>query len=128
MYKLGKNTIKNMKGVDYRLVICASQAITRVKQNFCVVDTGGLRTAKLQKKIFLAGHSKCDGRKKKSKHQLGLALDLVPWNNKADWTPSLMPSIVFEMKQIAKENDIDLICGADWTDFFDPYHFEVRNK
>lgn len=89
MYYLGKSTLLNMVGVDYTIVKIVHRAIEITKTDFGVLKTGGYRSAKMQSKIYSQGHSKCDGYIKKSYHQSGNAIDLVPyvngsytWNNK----------------------------------------------
>lgn len=79
-YALGKASLKELEGVDSRLVACVKLAITLTTQDFTVFD--GLRTFKEQQLHVANGTS----RTMSSKHLEGLAVDLVPYiNGKLDW-------------------------------------------
>jgi peptidoglycan L-alanyl-D-glutamate endopeptidase CwlK len=87
MYKFGKRSKKYIKTVHPLLQELANKSIGLSRVDFGVLNTGGLRTAEMQNKIFNDGHSRCDGYKKKSYHQSGLAIDLVPYvNGKYTWS------------------------------------------
>lgn len=128
-YSLGRNTLKNLETLSSKdLIVIVAQAIQITKQDFCIVGSGGLRTAEQQNAIFKKGYSRCDGYIKKSRHQSGRAVDLVPFiDGKPTWYAPATVEIVKAMKTVAEENGLKLFCGADWTDFYDPYHFEIRS-
>lgn len=87
MFRLGKNSEHNMVGVDYKIVKIIHRAIEITKTDFCILETGGYRTAPMQYNIFKQGFSKCDGYNKKSYHQTGNAIDPVPFiDGKPCWT------------------------------------------
>lgn len=127
MFRLGHNSSKYLKSIsDKDLIILASQAILRTSHDFGIHHTGGFRTAERQNKIYKAGYSTCDGYVKKSNHQSGKALDLVPWvGDKFVWDPEIAIEISKVMKTLAIENGIFLVCGADWEDYPDPYHYQT---
>lgn len=90
MYKWGKSSVKNINTVNDVLQILAQKLILLSPYDLSVLNTGGLRTAEMQLEIFIAGHSKCNGRDIKSYHQSGLAIDFVPYvNGKLSWSSGL---------------------------------------
>jgi len=99
--------------------------------DFTVIKNGGYRTAEEQNELFRKGVTKCDGYKYKSKHQSGLAIDLVPWvDNKPTWDKSKAYAISKAFFYFCLGRGLLIRCGADWDmklNFidWDPYHFEV---
>ena len=90
MYRWGKSSVKYINTVNDILQILAHRIISRVIYDLSVLNTGGLRTAEMQHDIFLTGNSECDGYKKKSYHQSGLAIDFVPYiDGKNTWSNGL---------------------------------------
>ncbi len=86
MFKLGKRSLRNMEGISPYIHIIVTRTIVISPVDFGVLNTGGFRTAEMQYHIFLDGHSKYDGYEKKSYHQSGKAVDLVPYiNRKYTW-------------------------------------------
>lgn len=79
MFYLSERSIKNMDGVSPYLQMLAIKAIAISPVDFGILETGGERTASTQYNIFKQGYSKCDGYNKKSYHQSGNAIDLVPY-------------------------------------------------
>lgn len=87
MYYLGKRSIGNQDGVSPYLQMVAIRAISISPVDFGILETGGERSAEMQNSIFKQGFSGCDGYTKKSYHQSGNALDLVPYiNGKYTWS------------------------------------------
>lgn len=124
MNKAGRRTIKNLKGVDPRLVILVGMVLARDNVDFTI--TCGLRTLKKQKEAYKNGYSKLDGVKKKSKHQSGLAIDFIyyPFDNK--WNVEKLKEIGKEFKICAKH--LGFKCrygGTDFGSFIDAPHFEL---
>ena len=72
---------ERLSGVDSRLKKLFELAITRTPVDFGISWMGGLRTEEEQHELFLAGKSTKDGVTKKSKHQVGLAVDFIPYVN-----------------------------------------------
>jgi len=117
MYRLGKNSLKKLDGVDPRLQAVVLRAIELSAQDFTVVE--GLRTLERQKILFAQGRTqpgKIVTETMKSKHLEGLAVDIAPWENGAiDWnTTARFDVIAKAMFQAAKELGIGLRWGADW--------------
>ena len=67
-----------MEGVSPDLIKCAELALHNSKYDMTIPWMGGVRTVEQQRDIFLDGNSKCDGTNKKSYHQSGNALDVIP--------------------------------------------------
>lgn len=89
MFNLGKSSLLNLETTHPYIQLIVKRAITITQSDFGILSTGGFRTAEMQNEIFKKGNSKCDGYIKKSYHQTGKAVDLVPyvdgkytWNNK----------------------------------------------
>lgn len=86
-FKLGKQSLKNIDNIHPYLKIIVKKTIEISEIDFGILNTGGMRTAEMQNEIFKNGNSKCDGYIKKSYHQSGKAVDLVPYvNGKYTWT------------------------------------------
>ena len=81
MNKASKRTRDNLKGVNEKLVMLAGYALAISEQDFFVNE--GLRTTAKQQEYFKNGRSQLDGINKKSKHQLGRAIDIyyTGWKN-----------------------------------------------
>ena len=85
-YFLGKSSLKNIEGVHPRIKLIVLKAIQLTECDFGIIQNGGLRTAEMQNDLFLSGKSKCDGYIKRSFHQSGCAVDLVPYiDGKYTW-------------------------------------------
>lgn len=78
-FKFGKTSNKRMLDVNVNLVMVARYALsTSDELDWGVGPYGGKRSAEEQLELYSDGRSRADGTKKKSYHQTGLALDLVP--------------------------------------------------
>lgn len=80
-YAFGNSSINRTKGVNKILVMVATMSLAYSPVDMSIPWMGGNRSAKDQKKLFDAGNSRCDGTIKKSYHQSGQALDIVPYIN-----------------------------------------------
>lgn len=139
-FTLGKNTTRNLESIlqsgDSRsslLVLAVKEFIKVTPIDFTIIENGGYRIAELQNQLFKLGNSKCDGYKKKSKHQLGLAVDLVPWvNGKATWETKHTFYLAGAFMAFCKERGYPITSGADWNkdgdlnDGWDPCHMEIK--
>lgn len=125
MFKLTATDLARLKGVDPKLVKVITEAAKTAKTPFKVLE--GLRTAAKQAQYFKAGTSMLDGVKKKSKHQLGRAVDIVPIvNGKVEfrsWAPFY--PMADNIKATAKRLGVKVTWGGDWKSFKDGPHFEV---
>ena len=121
-----------MQGVNNDLVQCAVNALRNsVLFDFTIPWMGGVRTAPEQNKIFMSGNSTCDGYQKKSYHQSGNALDVIPYNvNIVDQAGAFryFAKLMFrEWQRGLKDGEYEGILewGGNWTSFEDKPHWQV---
>jgi len=140
-YKLGKNTTENLESIlitgkksSRILVQAVKDFINDTPMDFCVIENGGYRSAEMQNELFLKGNSKCDGYDKKSYHQTGLAVDLVPWiNKKRSWNRENCLYLAGAFMAYCNRMNIPITGGADWNgdgnlkDGWDPCHFQIKD-
>ena len=99
--------------------------------DFTVIENGAFRTAEQQNELFKKGYSQLDGYKYRSRHQTGLAIDLVPWiDGKATWSKTSAHIIAKTFFYFCLGRGLNIRCGADWDmslkfNDWDPYHFEI---
>ena len=128
MFKLGKNSIKNLTGVDGRLIEIADLAITLSNIDFGIPSTGGLRSVEDQAKLFDDGKSKADGVNNKSYHQSGKAIDLFAFvDGKASWDKLHLALCAAAMLQAAAQLGYPLRWGGNWKSWQDMPHFELKD-
>ena len=128
MFNLGTNSIKNLAGVDGRLIDIADLAIKLTNIDFGIPSTGGLRTAEVQAKLFEDGVSKADGVNNKSYHQSGKALDVYAYvDGKASWDKLHLALIAAAMLQASAQLGYELKWGGLWKSWQDMPHFELRD-
>lgn len=125
MFKLTDADLKKLQGVHPDLVRVIKEAAKTAKTPFKVLE--GLRTTAKQQEYFKKGTSMLDGVKKKSKHQIGKAVDIVPIvNGKVEfrsWAPFY--PMAENVKAAAKKLGIKITWGGDWKTFRDGPHFEL---
>jgi len=110
MYKLGKNSRKNMIGLHPYLAFMVEQAIKETKQDFTILNSGGVRTYAQQKKMVDRGVSKTLN----SYHMYGLAVDLVAYQNgKPSWDEKLYPEIIRATKEVISRYKLPIDNGFD---------------
>jgi peptidoglycan L-alanyl-D-glutamate endopeptidase CwlK len=140
MYSLGKNTTKHLNSIlkadnpkSYILIYAITEFIKITALDFCIISNGGYRTAKEQNALYKKGVSKCDGYDKISKHQLGLAVDLVPWvDGKPTWEAKYAYGLACSFMSFCNERNLPITSGADWNrdgnlkDGWDPCHMEIN--
>lgn len=147
-YSLGKNTTKNLESIlqsgkngSTMLVRAVKDFIHDTPIDFCIIENGGYRSREMQHKLFLAGKSKCDGINNLSKHQIGLAADLVPWvysekhkKHIPYWGIKETFYLSGAFMAYCKRMKLPITCGADWNgdgnlkeSFSDPCHFQIKN-
>ena len=128
MFKLGKNSINNMAGIDGRLIDIADVAITLSNIDFGIPSSGGLRSEADQAKLFADGVSKADGVSNKSYHQSGKALDVYAYvDGKASWDKLHLALIAAAMLQASAQLGHELKWGGLWKSWQDYPHFELRD-
>jgi peptidoglycan LD-endopeptidase CwlK len=127
-FKLGKNSINNLAGVDGRLIAIADLAIELTNIDFGVPSTGGLRTEADQAKLFADGVSKADGVNNKSYHQSGKAIDVYAYvDGKASWDKLHLAVIASAMLQASAQLGYKLKWGGLWKSWQDYPHFEIKD-
>lgn len=108
-FSLGEKSIKELVGVDPRLVAVVKRAIELTEQDFSVHD--GIRTLAEQKALLKAGATTTLN----SRHITGHAVDLVPFINgklRWEWPPAY--KIATAMRKAAKEQGLKLRWGGCW--------------
>jgi peptidoglycan L-alanyl-D-glutamate endopeptidase CwlK len=110
MFTLSERSLKNLQGVDPRLVKVVKLAIDYTTVDFGVIC--GLRTVEEQKRLFEAGASQTmDG-----KHIKGQAVDLMAYiDGRGSWELNLYDNVADAMKQAAIEVNVPLRWGAAWN-------------
>jgi len=128
MFKLGNNSIKNLTGVDGRLIEIADLAITISPIDFGIPSTGGLRSEADQAQLFKDGVSKADGVNNKSYHQSGMAVDLYAYvDGSASWDKTHLTIIATSMLQAAAQLGYPLKWGGLWKSWQDMPHYEIKD-
>lgn len=127
MYKLSKRSLSRLEGIEPDLIELLKEAIKTSPYDFGIPREGGLRTAEDQHILFLKGASKCDGYKRKSKHQLGLAFDIYGYvDGKPTWDKIILTNIAYHILMVAASMGIKLTWGGNWKNFKDMPHFEIK--
>lgn len=108
-YKLGKGSLAKLVGVDERLQDIVHRAIKVTSQDFSVIC--GPRSIAEQEALVAKGASQT----MKSKHLLGLAVDLMAYVNGGRWELNLYDEIADAMKEGASAAGVKLRWGAAWT-------------
>lgn len=110
MFTLSERSLKNLQGVDPRLVKVVKLAIDYATVDFGVIC--GLRTVEEQKRLFEVGASQTlDG-----KHIKGEAVDLMAYiDGRGSWELNLYDNVADAMKQAAIEVNVPLRWGAAWN-------------
>ncbi len=128
MYKLGNRSRRNMIGLHPLLAFAVEKAIQRTKQDFGILNKGGIRTNAEQAIMYAQGRT-TEGSKitwtLDSYHQYGLAVDLVAYvNGKFSWNEKYYPKIAKAMKQVISEYNLPIEHGFDlWGKDFP--HFQM---
>lgn len=127
MNKASNRTKERLKGVDERLALLVGYTLAISKVDFFVSE--GLRTTETQQKYFKEGSSQLDGINKKSKHQLGKAIDVyyVGWTNKDNDNDPRWKELIDTFKLAANQLGLDLNFGYDWKTFVDKPHIELKD-
>ena len=130
MAKFGNTSLRRMQGVDSQLI---KIAMIVVEHWDCTVPQyGGFRSVGVQRALYEDGKSKKDGITKKSKHQFGRALDLVPYP--VDWDDiDRFRAFGGFFLGVAACQGIEVRWGGDWDgdrtfkdqSFIDLPHFEL---
>ena len=129
MFYLSRQSLMNISGVDSRLIEIANLAIKITPIDFGYPRDGGFRSAKTQNELFKNGKSRCDGYDKKSKHQLGLAMDFYAYvNGRANWDKHSLAVVACAHMQAAMDLGYQIQWGGLWKGFADYPHIEIERK
>lgn len=114
--------MSRLKGVHTDLVLVVSRAIQLSKYDFGVLE--GLRSEERQRKLYNTGKSQT----MKSKHLVGLAVDLVAYdkNGHVTWDMYYYRKINMSMQQAAEELGVTITWGGDWISFQDGPHWQLE--
>lgn len=126
MFKFSKKSLEKLNKVNQKLKYLAEEVIKISSIDFGIVE--GLRDLETQQKYFQEKKSKCDGVKNKSKHQDGLAIDIVCFNEngKATYEKEYYYYIAGLFEAKAKELNIEIQWGGWWKSIVDYPHFELK--
>ena len=126
MNKLGKRSLINLLGVDPRLESIVNLAMFRGRVDFTITE--GLRTQERQEKLYKEGKSQLDGVNKKSKHQIGMAIDFIPYPFRGWDDIKAFQKVGIELKECAKILGYHATYGGDWVSFKDYPHFQINEE
>lgn len=120
---LNERSLKNLQGVNDKLVRIAKRADELTTQPFIITE--GLRTKERQAVLFKQGAT----RTMNSMHIVGRAIDLAPVvDGEVRWDWPLFYKLADAMKKAASELNISIEWGGDWTSFKDGPHFQLGSK
>lgn len=109
-YKLSKRSLKNLEGVNPKLIEVVQYAISVTKVDFAVIE--GLRTLERQKELYARGATQT----LKSKHLTGKAVDLMAFiGTRGSWELNLYDDIADAMREGAIKAKVRIRWGAAWT-------------
>ena len=123
-FRLGKRSLRNMRGIHPDLSRVVKRAIAISDQDFTVIE--GLRTLARQKELKRKGFSKT----LRSRHITGHAVDIVPYPiaHRLDYPDSMWNEVSRAMKQAAKDLNVDLGWGPDMWNGWDKPHYQLQRK
>lgn len=125
-FRLSNRSYRRMEGVDPRLVAVVKEALRISNVDFGVAYMGGVRTAEEQLELFNKGRSRADGTKYKSKHQLGRAIDLIPFvEGGVDLSRQSHALTAAAMLEAAIKLNVKIKWGGHWRKLKDLPHFEL---
>jgi peptidoglycan L-alanyl-D-glutamate endopeptidase CwlK len=123
---MNQRSLDRLKGVKQVLIDILIEASKDTPYPFEIPPFGGLRTAEDQHGLFLKKVSKCDGYNTKSEHQKGTAFDIfLLINGTASWDKEKLTKVARHIQEVAKDKNIKLTWGGDWTSFKDLPHFQL---
>lgn len=123
-YSFSAKSVGKLSGVhnDLQRVMLAS--IPNSPLDFGITE--GLRTKERQQELFNSGKSQT----MRSRHLTGHAVDIAVFiDGKPNWDFKNYQLVADHIKAKAKELNIPIVWGGDWTSFKDGPHFELdRSK
>ncbi len=134
MYKWGKTSLERMDGVSEYLTDCATKALSISQYDMTIPPHGGLRTPEEQNKLFKKGFSQLDGYKKKSYHQTGNALDVIPIQGYEfdkgfrHFAKCMFNSWQLMIYECEVPDYLYLEYGGHWGNFIDVPHWQIKQR
>jgi peptidoglycan L-alanyl-D-glutamate endopeptidase CwlK len=123
MFSFGNRSKERLNGVHPDMVKVMEKAIKESPLDFSITE--GLRTKERQQELFSAGKSQTMN----SRHLTGKAVDIaVLVDGKVTWDLKYYRIVTDHIKKVAKELDIPIVCGIDWTSFVDGPHIELHRS
>lgn len=122
MYKFSERSLRNLKGVDEKLVNLMIEVLSISPHDFGITE--GLRTIEKQKEYIKTGKSQTMN----SYHLKGKAVDIVVYKDKkVTWDLKYYKEIADIVKKIAVEKGLKITWGGDWKTLVDGPHFQIKN-
>lgn len=122
-YKFSQRSLDKLKGVHPDLVKVVHRALELTDIDFAVIE--GLRTVERQKEL-LQNRATTTMR---SRHLTGHAVDIAAVIGKEiRWDWPLYSQLAHYMKAAARELNIPIEWGGDWTTFKDGPHYQLPWK
>ena len=122
MYKFSERSLRNLKGVDEKLVNLMIEVLSISPHDFGITE--GLRTIEKQKEYIKTGKSQTMN----SYHLKGKAVDIVVYKDKkVTWDLKYYKEIADIVKKIAVEKGLKITWGGDWKTLVDGPHFQIEN-
>ena len=125
-FKFGAISTLRMKGLKPQLIKLLEMMLSVTPVDFGIAFNGGFRTAEQQNEIYRtkAGATTKDGFIKKSAHQSGVAVDLLPYiNGKVDISEKHYDTLRIVFEKCAKDLNLKTKPVISW----DKNHFEIIN-
>jgi peptidoglycan L-alanyl-D-glutamate endopeptidase CwlK len=123
MFSFGNRSKERLNGVHPDMVKVMEKAIKESPLDFSITE--GLRTKERQQELFSAGKSQTMN----SRHLTGKAVDIaVIKDGTVTWELKYYRIVTDHIKKVAKELDIPIVCGIDWTSFVDGPHIELHRS
>ncbi len=131
MYNFSQRSLVNLRGIDPQLVTLMLEVLKTID----ISITSGLRSQQQQQDLHAKGRSQLDGITRKSKHQLGRAVDFVAYGNRPSFNGRDNAYIAGFIHATAIRLNRPVRLGARWdrkpcseTSLFDPYHVKKKKK
>lgn len=122
-FSFGNRSKERLKGVHPDMVKVMEEAIKESPLDFSITE--GLRTRERQQELFSAGKSQTMN----SRHLTGKAVDIaVIKDGTVTWELKYYRLVTDHIKKVARELNIPIVCGIDWTSFVDGPHIELNKS
>ena len=124
-FRFGAISTLRMKGLKPQLIKLLDLMLIETTVDFGIAFNGGFRTAEQQNEIYRtkAGATTKDGFRKKSAHQSGMAVDLLPYiDGKVDISEKHYDTLRIVFEKCAKDLNLKTKPVIDW----DKNHFQLE--